>query len=213
MIRTWIADITPLYEAECYGHFYRGLPQFRKDKADRLKFQKDRAQSVGVWALLERVRERHGTAETAVFNLSHSGDYVICSVDMEGKGRGIRVGCDIEKVGIADLRLARRFFCRAEYEDIEQQRTPEEKNERFYRYWVLKEAFMKATRRGMALEMSSFEICLGDPPVLCVQPEEFPEKFYYQEYYLEEIPYRIAVCSDSPFIDSKIQMERLTCQE
>ena len=77
----------------------------------------------------------------------------------------------------------------------------------FCRYWVLKESFLKATRKGMALKMSSFEIQLSDPPKLIKKPEEFDEDYYYCEYPLDGFPYRIAVCSNNAEIDSKIQME------
>ena len=58
------------------------------------------------------------------------------------------------------MELAKRFFCRSEYEDIFRCDSKEERAEKFCRYWVLKESFMKATRKGMALKMSSFEILL-----------------------------------------------------
>ncbi len=206
MIRTWIADITPLYDEECYDRLYEKLPQFRREKADNLKFQKDKAQSAGVWILLEKIRNQYGISENAVYNLSHSGDYVICSIDMDGQ-EGIQVGCDIEKIGKSNLKVAERFFCREEYEDIRRQDTDKKQAECFCRYWVLKESFIKAVRRGMALELSSFEIQLSNPPVLIRQPKEYPDTYYYREYQLEGIPYRIAVCSNHPAIDSKIQME------
>ena len=66
---------------------------------------------------------------------------------------------------------------------------------------------MKATRKGMALKMSSFEILLSNPPRLIKKPEEFEETYYYCEYPLEGFPYRIAVCSNDSELDSRIQME------
>ena len=83
----------------------------------------------------------------------------------------------------------------------------EARAEKFCRYWVLKESFMKATRKGMALKMSSFEILLSNPPRLIKKPEEFEETYYYCEYPLEGFPYRIAVCSNDSELDSRIQME------
>lgn len=105
------------------------------------------------------------------------------------------------------MELAKRFFCRSEYEDIFRCDSKEERAEKFCRYWVLKESFMKATRKGMALKMSSFEILLSNPPRLIKKPEEFEETYYYCEYPLEGFPYRIAVCSNDSELDSRIQME------
>ena len=178
MIRTWLADIRALYDEECYQKYFAALPAFRQEKARKLLFQKDRAQSAGAWLLLEEIRKRYKISDRAVYNLSHSGDYVLCSIDTDAR-EGVQLGCDIE----------------------------EARAEKFCRYWVLKESFMKATRKGMALKMSSFEILLSNPPRLIKKPEEFEETYYYCEYPLEGFPYRIAVCSNDSELDSRIQME------
>lgn len=109
MIRTWLSDIRPLYEEQRYRRYYDTLPAFRKEKADRLRFQKDRAQSAGAWILLEKIRKKYRITEKAAFNLSHSGDYVLCSVDMECNEQ-TQVGCDIETVKEADLKVAKKVF-------------------------------------------------------------------------------------------------------
>lgn len=206
MIRTWIACITPLYDEACYREQYNMLPDFRKEKADRMRFQTGKAQSVGAWILLERIRREYGVKEEAAFNLSHSGDYVLCSVDVECK-EATQVGCDIEAVKEANIKVAKRFFCPSEIQEILRPKSGEKQRDSFYRFWVLKESFMKATREGMALDMSSFEIQLGEPPILLRKPEQFPHNYYYREYELPNIPYKIAVCSTDENIDSKIHTE------
>ena len=59
MIRTWLADIRALYDEECYQKYFAALPAFRQEKARKLLFQKDRAQSAGAWLLLEEIRKRY----------------------------------------------------------------------------------------------------------------------------------------------------------
>lgn len=206
MIRTWIAEITPLYEEACYRRYYEKIPKFRQDKADRLKLGADKARSVGAWSLYEKIRESYAVPEEAVYNLSHSGEYVLCSIDIEARP-GVRLGCDIEKVNRENLKLARKYFCPGEYQDIAACSSPRERAECFCRYWVLKESFMKATRKGMALGLSSFETRLGDPPVLLRQPAEYNELYHYREYQVLNLPYKIAVCTTDPQIDPKLQME------
>lgn len=206
MIRTWIADIRPLYNAECYLRYYKELPAFRKEKADRMRFPKGKAQSAGAWTLLESVRREYGVAEKAAFNLSHSGDYVLCSVDMDCV-EDVQVGCDIESIKDANLKVARRFFCPSEYEEILRGEDSGKQSDTFCRFWVLKESFMKATHQGMAMDMGSFEIRLSQPPILLKKPEAFPREYYYREYTLSQIPYKIAVCSTDKKIDSEIHTE------
>lgn len=133
MIRVWIADVTPLYEKKCYSRYYEGLPSFRKEKADALKYLSRRVQSVGVWALWEKMRHTYDLEENVSFNLSHSGSWVMCAAQTEGEGA--RVGCDIEKIGQLRINVAERRFCREEYEEIVGGKTEEEQTERFFRFW------------------------------------------------------------------------------
>lgn len=206
MVRTWIADIRPLYDEERYQMYYQRLPDFRKEKANRLHFQEDRARSAGVWTLLQMIRSKYEVSDDAVFNLSHSGDYVLCSVEMDHQDE-VLVGCDIEEVKNARMNIARRFFSPEEYEQIQKADTEENQKEMFYRIWVLKESFMKATRQGMALDMKSFAIKLSHPPILLKKPDTFSQDFYYQEYQIPGIPYKMAACSTDKHMDSELWME------
>lgn len=204
MIRTWIADVTPLYEENCYKKYYEGLPSFRKEKADALKYLSKKAQSVGAWALWERMRCQYSLGEQTVFNLSHSGTWVMCAAQTEGGQQSVRVGCDIQKTEQMRLRVARRLFCREEYERIMREKTEAQQKECFFRFWVLKESFMKATRKGMALPLNSFCIELGNPSRLVRKPEEYTEVYYYREYAAGNVPCKMAVCSTDSEIDNRL---------
>ena len=205
MVRAWIADVKPLYKEKCYRSYYEALPDFRKKKADALRTVEMKAQSAGVWALWERIRAVHGLPEDSAFNLSHSGTYVMCAAELGGRRE--RVGCDLEKIGKLRENIAVRFFCQEEYEDILNEKSEEAKTELFYRYWVLKESFMKATGKGMALPADAFCIRMGEPPMLIRQPEEFPEQYYYTEFKIKGLPYRMAVCSTDQEIDERLHTE------
>lgn len=205
MVRAWIADVTPLLDKRCYDRYYRQVPDFRKKKADALRLDHMKAQSVGVWALWQKIRAAYGLSEKSVFNFSHSGTCVMCAVCTDGGDA--QVGCDVEKTGQPRLDVAMRYFCREEYEAIREADTDEEKTELFFRYWVLKESFMKATGKGMALPADSFCICMGDPPILVRQPAEFPRPYYYREYCIRGFPYKMAVCSTDSDIDTELHTE------
>lgn len=90
------------------------------------------------------------------FNLSHSGDWMVCAVSA-----GIPLGVDIELENKSRdvMRLARRFFSQAETADLEA--LPEDaRRERFYEYWTLKEATVKAfgAALGPALGKAAFRL-------------------------------------------------------
>ena len=77
------------------------------------------------------------------FNLSHSGDYVLCIISSEEIGADIQQHCgkNVEK-------LARRFFTEREAAALEQ--AGEERERLFYRLWARKEAYGKLTGKGIA---------------------------------------------------------------
>lgn len=204
MVQTWLADIRPLLEEEVYRACYQAAPEFRQKKADRLKKKTAKAQSIGVWSLWEYVRRQQNLAQNTVFNLSHSKDHVLVAYsDREG----VQVGCDVEQIQVCKEAVARRFFCPEEYRHLMEAK-PQERDVLFYRYWVLKESFIKATRRGMALGLDTFEIDLqrGESPVLVRRPEEFPEAYFYQEYQKEGVNAAMAVCTTDPEIDAVLHI-------
>ena len=197
MIQTWIADVTSLLEEEKYQAYYEKLPDWRKEKADRIHFPIDRALSVGVWVLFEKMKKEYNLSDNVSFNLSHSGNYAMCSVDDTGNAE-IQVGCDIEKEKEPRMKVARRFFCEGEYKRIA------DEPELFFRFWVLKESFMKVTRLGMKLALDSFEFDLIDEDAakLIRKPDDIKGEYYFKEYKKEGLPYKMAVSSNcDQFVD------------
>ena len=66
---------------------------------------------------------------------------------------------------------------------IQSQKNETEQAEGFYRYWVLKESFIKAIRLGMKQDLREFEIALDERGARLVrQPEAVLGTYYYQEY-------------------------------
>jgi 4'-phosphopantetheinyl transferase len=88
------------------------------------------------------------------FNLSHSGELAMIAL-----ARDTEVGIDVEQVRPrADFtRVARRVFTEAERE------AAADSDLAFYRHWVAKEAFVKATGRGLGASLRSFEVLLEAP--------------------------------------------------
>ena len=206
MVLTWIGDVRPLLQESCYLRYWRQLPAFRREKADRYRFPMGRALSVGVWILWQQAQADYGLPQDAPFNLSHSGHYALCSAEtgteeLSGAGR-IRVGCDVEQIHAYQEGIARRFFSPEEYRHIQSQEDLTVQTELFYRYWVLKESFIKATRQGMAMALDSFsfDIKYEKDPVLTSCPAPYrKEEHHFREFTLAS--YRAAVCSTDPVID------------
>lgn len=206
MVRTWIANIEKLKEPEYYRECYSKVPSFRKEKADEFRNAEDRCRSVGVWLLYEQIRKQYGYPETAAYNFSHSGDYVLCSVSDAGH-EDVKVGCDIERVRKMKL-LAAKKFCGSEYQKIMSEE-PEEQTELFFRFWVLKESFLKATGYGLRMGLDEFEIewTKDGKAVLKRQPDYIEGNYFYRELPVWGRPYKAAVCSTDEAIEPELLRE------
>jgi len=84
------------------------------------------------------------------YNVSHSGDWVVCAVYNK------KIGVDIEKILPFDWQMAKGFFTRGEYWEL--LNTKEERNAFFYDLWTLKESYVKAQGRGLSIPLNSFNV-------------------------------------------------------
>lgn len=79
------------------------------------------------------------------FNISHSGEYVLCAVSSR------EVGADIQKIQQTDvMKLAKRFFSEPEYRILERCESDGERRRLFFGLWSRKEAYGKLTGEGIA---------------------------------------------------------------
>lgn len=85
------------------------------------------------------------------FNISHSGDWVVCAISCKN------VGIDIEQVMDIDLGIARRFFSEQEYKDIIG-KPKHNQLSYFYDLWTLKESYIKYKGKGLSFLLDTFTI-------------------------------------------------------
>ena len=150
---------------------YKLLPENRKQKVDRFRFEKDKKLSAGAYLLLDKLLKEEGITHPVYktgkygkayisnmknihFNLSHSGKMVACAIS------DTEVGVDIEYTDpTIDLNIAKNYFYNSEYENIMKSEKP---SDEFFKFWVLKESYMKYTGLGFNLELNSFEIIMNE---------------------------------------------------
>ncbi|WP_159445131.1 4'-phosphopantetheinyl transferase family protein [Filimonas lacunae] len=84
------------------------------------------------------------------FNISHSGNLVICAVGQQGP-----VGVDIEQCKDLDINDFKNQFTIQEWQQIQQAATP---LHTFYEYWTKKEAVLKADGRGLTDHLSQLSV-------------------------------------------------------
>jgi 4'-phosphopantetheinyl transferase len=167
MIKLAYCNIEDLDLKKAYGL----VSKSRREKIDFYRFDKDKKLSAGAYLLLRKLlleenitnpifkTEKYGKAyisnyENIHFNLSHSCKMVLCAIsDRE-------VGVDVEYIDPEiDLNISKHYFYNSEYESIMKSDNP---SDEFFRYWVLKESYMKYTGLGMNLKLDGFEIMIDD---------------------------------------------------
>ena len=186
---------------------YPILPENRKEKADQFIFDKDKKLCSGAYLLLKKMLEEENIEDPILeteengkpyisnyenmhFNLSHAGRMVACAIsDSE-------VGIDIEKIDpLIDLKIAQTFFFNSEYQNIKKS---DDRVDQFFKYWVLKESYMKYTGLGFLLDLDKFEIILdeGETKVKNQNPELKKDEDIVKFSYFDLKPYKLAISSE-----------------
>lgn len=204
--KVYVADISFLNDELFFENFLGLVPAYRREKALRFKFQKGKAQSLGVGLLLKSACEEFGIsgADENIaygengkpyfinypqfhFNLSHSENRAMCIMSTE------EVGCDVEKIKRDRGKLAERFFMPEEVSWIKSFASPEEETKAFYRLWTLKECYMKLTGLGLALSPESFAFAIEECGKISLIHGGVRPEFGLREFDLDD-EYRYACC-------------------
>lgn len=205
MEHIFIVDVNQLRNPDTFQTHFKCMPKERQDVIMKYKQEDDRLRSLGAGIVLASILKQYkldfaqtvlaygpnGKASVASrpdihFNLTHSGNYAagICGVSP--------VGIDVEVLGKLNEKTAKRFFHDGEYRYLMEAEDEEERRVRFFRLWVLKESFMKATGLGMQLPLNEFEISFSGQDIGVAQKVD-DRTYYFKEFALENS--RMAVCS------------------
>lgn len=140
------------------------------------------------------VKGEHGKpyvegVENVFFNLSHSGDFIVCAIsDRE-------IGIDIERIGKVRMAVARRFYHPGEVSVLESL-SGDSQIDLFFRYWSVKESFLKYTGSGLSSPLSGFQVCFQNGEIW-LEKKHSRIPVYIRECHIDEA-YRCFVCSESP---------------
>lgn len=228
-VRLYAADASELADTTLYAAAYAAASGQRRQKTDRLLFEKDRRLSLAAELLL-----RFGLSEAGVkpdtlefgygehgkpylssfpeiqFNLSHSGTRAVCAISPAA------VGCDIERITEPAAAVAGKVFSKSEYDAVFGQESFDAQKEMFFRIWTRKESFVKATGLGVFKSLEIFEAAKDNPdetaaadsnqsPVL-TDPEG--HRWFFREYRFDK-EYACSVCSAQDFFDEEVHEVRL----
>lgn len=172
-------DIRDMSENEC-NKWFSLMSEDKKQKVSRFHFDDDRKRSVAGEMLAKKAiaelcgvpaeeiifgLEKNGKpyAENADvhFNISHSGNLVVCAVNDKP------VGIDVEQIRNIELKVAKRVYTADELfylfgfhpEEEDFSILPDEKMLlRFFELWTAKEAYLKYTGEGIASELKTLAV-------------------------------------------------------
>ena len=165
----WCWHLDP--PADVLLRYWATLPADEQGRADRFHFEKHRRRFIAAHGRLREILgARLGMAPAALrfdtgaegkpflpghplhFNLSHSDERALFGVRMDGP-----LGVDIECVRPVGEDLTVFSFAPREIAEI-LALPPDRRLEAFFLGWTRKEAYIKATSRGFAIPLASFDV-------------------------------------------------------
>ncbi len=131
------------------------------------------------------------------FNISHSGDYVLCAVDNKP------IGIDVEEVKYIEYEeIAKSFFTRSEFDYIVRKDLNNQLS-KFYEVWTLKESYIKCCGQGLSMPLKSFSIELDQYENIKVIINNKYKEHTFKIFDIE-LGYKMAVCSLNKEISNNI---------
>lgn len=136
------------------------------------------------------------------FNVSHSGNWVVCAFDE------YPIGIDVEQMKDIKLDIAERFFTRQELEYLLSKQESERLN-CFYSFWTLKESYIKAIGKGLSIPLDSFSISIDDEKgVIGLEKAYDDTSYFFRQYYLDEQHF-CSVCATHSSFPEKLNIVSL----
>lgn len=129
------------------------------------------------------------------FNISHSEDFIVIAIDT------MPIGIDIEKIQKIDISISKFYFKKEESEFIYSFRE-NERLERFYEVWTLKESFVKNLGIGLQVDLDSFSVCNKGE---IKRDLNYGQETYYLLGCTIKHNYRLSVCSKKIYDNLKLR--------
>lgn len=121
------------------------------------------------------------------YNISHSGDWVVCAVDNNP------IGIDVELIRKIDINnIARRFFSKNEYIDLLNRENDSLRY--FYILWTLKESYIKAIGKGLTIPLDSFSFIIKNDYVKMIENNN---EINYFKYYEIDQKHIVSICASN----------------
>jgi len=132
------------------------------------------------------------------FNISHSGNRIAIAANPYG-----RVGIDIEKIRKVEENIAE--LCFTEEEKIYIFNNKKFDLEKFFEFWTLKEAFIKADGKGMSYPLLDFYFEIDEKIKLNFKKSDSSIKWMFEKIAIDP-EYKMALCYEGDNLITKLEI-------
>jgi 4'-phosphopantetheinyl transferase len=207
IVEVWYTLTDSINDPALLSAYRRLMSADERLREKRFRFEKDRRTYVVTRALIRTVLSKYSSTEPCDwkfennlygrpellrqsnappirFNLSHTPGVVACAIALERD-----VGIDVEEITrkTETIELADRFFSPEEAATLRGLKR-EDRTERFFSYWTLKESYIKAIGTGLSTPLDSFSFHLkqGYPIRISFEPdiEDDPATWQFAQFRL-----------------------------
>lgn len=180
-LHLWFAFPDDIRDETLLSEYARMMSAGERARHQRFHFEKDRHQFLVSRALVRTMLSRYtrirpadlrfsknqygrpeimadGNLPPVRFNLSHTDGLVVCAVVRKDD-----IGVDVEDMNRkgATVKIANRFFSPREVRDLNKLPEPG-RRARFFDYWTLKEAYIKARGMGLSIPLDQFSFHVSE---------------------------------------------------
>lgn len=204
----FVADINDIYLEKEYCEAFDLLKVDQQDKVNRFRFIADKKRCMlGILMLryglqklygiyledIDIVKNEYGKpslkqVENIHFNISHSGDYVVCAIGDEP------VGIDVQEMTKVSYSIVERFFA-PEEKQVFDTLDEDEKIDFFFGTWTLKEAYVKLLGKGLYQPFDKFGIVKENGKYCLFLNGKENHDTHFKEYRLDK-GYRLSICME-----------------
>ncbi|MCM3216690.1 4'-phosphopantetheinyl transferase superfamily protein [Niallia taxi] len=213
----YLVEINSIADSEL-SHLYQLMDSERSKRAQRFIKPKDKVRTiVGEILIRYLIIEKIGLKNKEInfdqnlygkpflegfpsfhFNISHSGNYVLCVINDN------EVGCDIEEIKPLNIEeISTAFFTNEECRYINSDSN--NRLDKFYEIWTLKESYIKCCGLGLSLSLKNFSMNISKKGNISVVNRDNQYGYYKNLFQYTEISgYKIAVCSGGDVVKPNI---------
>ncbi|WP_243521534.1 4'-phosphopantetheinyl transferase superfamily protein [Bacillus pseudomycoides] len=121
------------------------------------------------------------------FNISHSGDWIVCAVDK------FSIGVDVEMIKPIEFDIAKSFCTVAEYDELLSIDSLKQLDY-FYDLWTIKESYVKAIGKGLTIPLNSFLVKRHNSNHIEIIKNNKKTPYFIRQYDIDD-QYKLSVCA------------------